>query len=76
MKKDWFKDASYIYETTPHDNDYDKNEHYITFFFPNAAGGPLEFKELLYKYNTDGSPDYKNLTAELLQCYIDVHKTI
>lgn len=65
MKAKWFKDAEYTYSMTPLNG-----ENKIEFRFPNAAGGNLEWSDWLYK-TKDGKVVKVNMTAELLQCYID-----
>lgn len=62
----WHETANYIYDTQPKNG-----ESHITFYFPNAASGDLTFTTWLYKYREDGEIIEKNLTAEMLQCYID-----
>lgn len=68
--KDWWEEASYTYEATPHITITGK-EASITFTFPYAAGGPVEFTTWLYRYNRLGKRKAKNMVAEMLQCYID-----
>lgn len=73
MSKDgWAKEASYVYDVTPKETDkHFGSKHYITFTFPNAHPKSVTFTDLLYHYNPEGELLYKNLTAEMLQCYID-----
>lgn len=69
MKRNWYKDANYSYETQPDKKGYTK----IVFTFPNAAGGLLQFDTWLYRFK-HGDILEKNMTAEMLQCYIDLER--
>lgn len=74
-KLDWYKGSSYVYTPTPQDG-----KTTISFHFPNASGGSLEFTTWLYKFKSTGDIPFKyekidtNLAAEMLQCYIDLEE--
>lgn len=73
-EKAWHKDASYTYGNFEQSGETVHGTTIITFRFPNAAVGPLEFTDWLYRSykDADGSMRTdKNLTAEMLQCYIE-----
>lgn len=67
MASNWYEGASYMYETMPDKEGYTT----ITFTFPNAATKDLEVKTWLYRID-DGEVVDKNMTAEMLQCYMDL----
>jgi hypothetical protein len=67
-KEDWFKGASYVYKI--HRAMAQNGEGTIAFDIPNAAGGPLHWEVWLYRYKNGVIVD-TNLTAHMLQCYID-----
>lgn len=67
-KANWFEGATYVYHAVPNG----QGKVIIDFHIPNASGGKLNLKwsDWLYEYK-DGKKVATNLTAELLQCYID-----
>jgi hypothetical protein len=68
MAIDWLKGANWTYNATPNEN----GEHNITFSFPNAAIGKIEWTDWLYRTKKDHTID-KNMTAEILQSLMDLY---
>lgn len=75
QKKYWWEDADYTYGNFEQGGNVIHDTTIITFRFPNAGSRPVEFTDWLYrsKMNDKGEiiQSDKNITAEMLQCYID-----
>jgi hypothetical protein len=65
--KKWHDDATYAYSTYMGSDPFTS---LVTFTFPNAASGELQFTDWLYRYK-DGEKYATNITAEMLMCYVD-----